>query len=95
VFGTIDICAYLAPCVLGSSPLPLALSIPLRTPKQSTPKQSKAKLLTPIHPNPTTNPQPTTRQQQAWKGIKADFMMLYTDPAFENPLEAFYAYPGK
>jgi hypothetical protein len=24
-----------------------------------------------------------------------DFLMLYTDPAFESPIEALFAYPGK
>jgi hypothetical protein len=26
--------------------------------------------------------------------MKNDFLMLYTDPAFEAPLEALFAYPG-
>ncbi len=43
----------------------------------------------PTHP-PTHPLYPT----QAWRGMWADFMMLYTDPAFAHPIEALFAYPG-
>ena len=32
---------------------------------------------------------------QAWRGMRNDFLMLYTDPAFESPIEALFAYPGE
>ncbi|GAB5035452.1 serine acetyltransferase [Nannochloropsis oceanica] len=30
----------------------------------------------------------------AWRGMRNDFLMLYTDPAFESPVEGLFAYPG-
>lgn len=43
---------------------------------------------------PTLNETFSCTTPQAWRGIINDYKMLYTDPAFEHPLEALHAYPG-
>jgi len=38
---------------------------------------------------------PPYLSSQAWRGMRNDFLMLYTDPAFESPVEGLFAYPGE